>query len=233
LPRVDSNEWPRKSDRRKFSPEVVEASPMWNSLPPATTAQTQSVSENVRNIQSLDFKMTAKKAKTHSIECSRGREQLKQNRFQEGFLEFSQQIEASLKQNVVAQDRDESFSEKPELQDCYRQRAYALMQLKQFRPALWDMDHILQEEYSDVAQRSRDLFFRGRIYVLMGISGKAIIDFTEALRLGIEPKDKAHAYYLRGVSYIRTKRIPEGLNDVGKGCHLGYFQACEVLDKMY
>ena len=166
------------------------------------------------------------------VGCSRGRDYLRQNRYQEAFLEFSQRIDAQEK-NEEGEVVDGQPSLGSDLEDCYRQRAYALFRLKQTQRALWDIDHVLQGSFVDSAQRSRDLFFRGRVYAAMGVYGRSITDFTEALQLGMKPRDEAHAYYLRGVSYIRMKRLGEGINDFGNGCQLGYANACEVLDKMH
>ena len=157
--------------------------------------------------------------------CRKGRAQLARHQYQDALSAFSQFIQANTQKGL-------STDELIELQDCYRQRAYTYLQLSRPKEALSDIDYVLAEFPTDEINRSRDFFFRGRVYVIMNVSQLAIHDFSEALKLGLGREDQAYAHYLRGLSYLHLKQLDPGLKDLNKGCRADFSEACELLEQI-
>ncbi len=157
--------------------------------------------------------------------CQQGREQLARHQYQEAMVLFSESIQAFQAKKV----RDDEVYE---LQDCYRQRAYVHLQLKAPKQALSDITHVLHGVQSGNSDRSQDVFFRGRLYAIMYDSQNAIDDLSLALELGLQTKDQAYAYYLRGLSHLRLQHIDPGLRDVSEGCRQNFPEACQLLEQI-
>ena len=157
--------------------------------------------------------------------CAQGRAQLARHQYQGALIAFSESIQIYLTKRLHA---DEFL----ELQDCYRQRAYTYLQLNQPTHALADIDRVLEGFQPGEINRSRDFFFRGRVYAIMNVSQHAINDLSEALELGLGIQDQAYAYYLRGLSFLRLTRLKPGLKDLSQGCQADFSEACELLDQI-
>lgn len=157
--------------------------------------------------------------------CQRGRSQLARHQYQEAILSFSQSLEAARTKKLS----DESDFE---MQDCFRQRAYTYLQLNVPNEALSDISYVLKRSQSDDIHRHQDIFFRGRLHVILHDFQEAIDDLTLALKLGLEMKARAYAHYLRGISYLRLRKIEPGLQDVSQGCRQDFVEACQLLEQI-
>ncbi|WP_447970466.1 tetratricopeptide repeat protein [Nitrospira sp. M1] len=157
--------------------------------------------------------------------CRQRRTSLTRYQYQEVLVELSHSIQILLRADLPVQQN-------PELLACFRQRGYMYFQLHDYQHALSDIDQVLQSAQADTIQRSHDLFFRGRVYASMNASRRAIDDFSQALKLGLDGKRIAHAYYLRGLSHFRLQFFDPGLKDLSVSCRAEFSEACKLLEKI-
>ncbi|WP_454060839.1 tetratricopeptide repeat protein [Candidatus Nitrospira salsa] len=157
--------------------------------------------------------------------CSQSHTSLTRYQSQTVLAALSRSIQTFLLTNRTTQNN-------LELHDCYRQRASIYFQLNDPTQAISDIDRVLQESQSVNVQRSSDLFFRGRVYASMNASQHVIDDVSEALQLGLDGLSKAHAYYLRGLSYLRLQQFDAGLKDLSLSCRDDFPKACALLEKI-
>ena len=157
--------------------------------------------------------------------CEKGRMRLVQRQYQAAITFLSQSIRQY-------QAKSLSRAQRPRLRDCYRQRAYTFFQLGDFPQALSDMNHVLEDSKASDQHRSRDFFFRGRVYTAVTDAQRAIEDLSKALALGLSTHEQAIAHYLRGLSYLWLHRLQPGLKDLSIGCRAEHAEACELLEKI-
>ena len=157
--------------------------------------------------------------------CEKGRRRLVRQQYQATITSLSQSIRQYEK-------RDLSHDQRLRLRDCYRRRAYTFFQLGDFSRALSDMNYVLEEWKTGDEHRSSDFFFRGQVYTAVTNSQRALEDLSKALALGLNTHEQAFAYYLRGLSYLRLRRLQPGLQDLSKGCRAEHADACDLLEKI-
>jgi len=146
----------------------------------------------------------------------------------------SQEVLASLSRKIqTLKSPDLLMNRSQELSECYRQRAFIYFQLNEPRQAILNIDQVLQKSQSGSILRPSDLLFRSRVYASMKNASQQVIDdLSEALQLGLDGMSKAHAYYLRGLSYLRHQQFDAGLKDLSLSCRDGFPKACALLEKI-
>ncbi|GJL65446.1 MAG: hypothetical protein NPIRA05_04170 [Nitrospirales bacterium] len=155
--------------------------------------------------------------------CSQGHASV--TRYQQQLTEFSRLIQIFLR-------TDHTTHDSRELHNCYRQRASLYFQLNDPTQAISDINRVLQVSQPGNLQRPNDLFFRGRVHASMNASQRVIHDVSEALQLGLAGTRKAHAYFLRGLSYFRLQQFDAGLKDLSLSCQDDFPEACALLEKI-
>lgn len=157
--------------------------------------------------------------------CEKGREHAAQLQYQAAIKSFSQSIRLSLTTGFP-------IAQRSRLLDCYRQRAHAFFQSQDLSQALSDINRVLQDSKHDGPRRPDDFFFRGRVYAASKDARRAIEDLSTALTLGLSTHEEATAYYLRGLSNLRLRRLQAGLKDLSRGCMAKHAEACRFLEKI-
>ena len=161
----------------------------------------------------------------------RGYVSIKLHRYKEAVSDFSQAIQLGCELDALPHGGNSSLAHQT-MRDCYRERAFAYFQLKQFRLALADVTKSLDMNTGEDVALTDEYVLRGRVYTALERTELAIADFSEALRFHLASRSQAYIYYLRGLSFFRIKKVQLGLQDMDQSCRLRFEKACGFFEQI-